>query len=358
MAQIIGQIESLKKIRHELNRNGITKINSIGDIKNFLNNCESKIQTIIRQNEIDLNHEIKNLKKELISLQKELETSKNYLSDNLDSEILLLNEKIEGLKLANSNFMFAKFINWIKVKKIGFRRNTLVKKLDKIVENRTNYFKKKINKTIKLIDELTNNRDVVVSKRSKPQITEILNTKKVLEKLNPLIAGAIGENLVVKELKNLPDDYFLFNDFSMNFNPPIYNRKENDRIFSIQIDHLLISKAGIFIIETKNWSRNSIERFDFRSPIEQIKRTNYALFVTLNSEFEYNRLNLNAHHWGPKQIPIRNVIAMINEKPKERFKYVAVKSLYELTDYFNFFDPIFTKSEVNKISRYLRSIKE
>ena len=32
------------------------------------------------------------------------------------------------------------------------------------------------------------------------------------------------------------------------------DKTEKDRIFSIQIDHLLLSNSGIFIIETKNWS--------------------------------------------------------------------------------------------------------
>ena len=93
---------------------------------------------------------------------------------------------------------------------------------------------------------------------------------------------------------------YLFNDFSMEFNPPIYNKKENDRIFSIQIDHLLISDSGIFILETKNWSKQSIKNLDLRSPVKQILRTSYALFVLLNSESEYNKIKLNRHHWGSK----------------------------------------------------------
>jgi hypothetical protein len=180
---------------------------------------------------------------------------------------------------------------------------------------------------------------------------------KIVESLDTLIAGAIGENLVEKELKKLSDKYILINDFSLKLNKPIYNRKRNYRIYSIQIDHLLISNSGIFILETKNWSKNSIESINLRSPIEQIKRTEYALFIILNNDSPYNWVNLNDHHWGDKQIPIRNIIVMINEKPKEKFKYVQVKTLKELNSYIEYFEPMLDDSEVLRIYKYLNRIK-
>ncbi|MDB9800159.1 NERD domain-containing protein, partial [bacterium] len=198
-------------------------------------------------------------------------------------------------------------------------------------------------------------KEKIILERGSQDTKELAFTKEVVEELYNLIAGAVGENLVVKEIQKLPDEYFLFNNFSMEFNPPIFNRKENDRIYSIQIDHLLVSNSGIFILETKNWSKESIKNLDLRSPIKQITRTSYALFVLLNSESEYDDINLHDHHWGNKQIPIRNIIVMINEKPNEKFKYVKVKTLNELNGYVTYFEPIFNNAEVESISNYLRS---
>jgi hypothetical protein len=48
---------------------------------------------------------------------------------------------------------------------------------------------------------------------------------------------------------------------------------------------------------------------------------------------------------------------MINNKPKEKFKYIAMKTLKELNRNIAYFDPIFDDSEVNKISNYLEMIK-
>ena len=144
----------------------------------------------------------------------------------------------------------------------------------------------------------------------------------------------------------------------MKFKPPIYNRKDKDRIYSIQIDHLLVCESGIYILETKNWSKQSINNMDLRSPVKQIQRTSYALFVLLNSTSKYNDIKLEKHHWGHKQITIRNLIVMIQEKPNVNFKHVKVLLLNELNGYVSYFDPVFSPEEVKSICSYLRSKKE
>jgi hypothetical protein len=64
---------------------------------------------------------------------------------------------------------------------------------------------------------------------------------------------------------------------------------------------------------------------------------------------------MKLHHWGKKQIPIRSLIVMIGQKPKENFKYVKVKTLNELNRYIEYFESIFNDEEVNNIANYLQS---
>ena len=201
---------------------------------------------------------------------------------------------------------------------------------------------------LKKINELDLYKEEIIKSKSAKEINDLDFTKEVVEELSPTIVGAIGENKVVNEIKKLPDDNILINDFSLSFSPPIYNKKEKDRIHSIQIDHLLITKAGVFILETKNWSKNSINSYSLWSPIEQIRRTSYALFVLLKKK----KIRLKWHHWGEKQIPIRSIVVMINEKPKEDFKFVKIKTLKELNSYIAYYDPIFNDRELTKISNY------
>lgn len=164
-----------------------------------------------------------------------------------------------------------------------------------------------------------------------------------------LISGAIGENLVVKEISKLSDDYALINDFNLSFSRPIFYKKQNQRIYSVQIDHLLISKAGIFVIETKNWSKSSVYTISLRSPIEQIERSNFALYVYISEN-----ISLSEHHWGEQRVPIRNLIVMINNKPRGQFKYVSVKLLRELNDYIKYFEPVLTDKQFNRIVTELK----
>jgi hypothetical protein len=101
--------------------------------------------------------------------------------------------------------------------------------------------------------------------------------RSVATDLLPMIAGAVGEDMVVGELKKLSGNRVLINDFSIVFENPRYHKQTNSRIRSIQIDHLLINTSGIFIIETKNWSKASIASLDLWSPLQQVQRANFAL---------------------------------------------------------------------------------
>lgn len=56
----------------------------------------------------------------------------------------------------------------------------------------------------------------------------------------PSIKGRFGENKVSNILKRLSDEYFVINDLLL---------KTSRR--TTQIDHVVISKYGIFVIETR-----------------------------------------------------------------------------------------------------------
>ena len=55
--------------------------------------------------------------------------------------------------------------------------------------------------------------------------------------------GRLGEQKVCSILKKLPAEYYLWNDIVLQRNG-----------YSVQIDHVVISPYGIFVIETKNYT--------------------------------------------------------------------------------------------------------
>jgi len=188
------------------------------------------------------------------------------------------------------------------------------------------------------------------------QLQELDRKKDVIGQINNSIYGALGEQKVVRELEKLADNCILINDFICTFHPAIYSQKRNDYIKSIQIDHVLITPAGIFLIETKNWSQNSVNNPRLYSPVQQIKRANFAMYLILNGNFPNTNLAFKKYHLGNRKIPLRNLVVMTNYKPIEAFPYVKILTLDNLLSYVNYFEPCFSNEETQMIANYLLKI--
>jgi restriction system protein len=106
---------------------------------------------------------------------------------------------------------------------------------------------------------------------------------------SPKLKGAIGEYFVNKALSKLPEDeYTLFKDITLKIS-------EGD---TTQIDHIVVSPYGIFIIETKNmkgwifikrnprvWTQSTYGgKYDFQNPVDQ----NYKHLKTVEKLININ----------------------------------------------------------------------
>lgn len=354
MIKIYGKIESLKKVRTTLMDRGLSEFNSIGEINTFLRNYDAEVRRIREEAELQITREQEQLDSEKIKLEQQQDYLRERVIVDINNEIAELQKRIVDRKLKESANTFYRILNKFILAVLRFRQRRVEKSRQKRIKKAIADILFESENVNTRLHEYTTNKMGVVKQRIAPKLAKIGYAKGVLVEINPLIAGAIGERKVEKELKGLAINGILLNDFSVKFNPPIYNKKEKDRIYSVQIDHLLISRAGIFVLETKNWSKKSIERLDLRSPVVQVKRSSYAVFVLVNSTDDKS-LGMKMHHWGKKQIPIRSLIVMIGQKPKENFKYVKVKTLIELNGYIEYFESIFNDEEVNNIANFLRS---
>ncbi len=343
MARIFGTIESLKSLKSELKNNGISRFNSVKGIKDFLSNYNSQKLTILSNESDKLEKEYfetcSNLKQRVQNKAKII----NLETEKIENRITDLQVKINIINNKDVNFL-KKLISITKLYSLKKQSNYFIKNKNELISSSVKDITKNIENDELFIKEYETEKQNLIKKRTKSEIEKLEFTRNVLENSRNLISGAIGENLVVKEIKKLSDDYALINDFNLSFSRPIFYKKHNRRIYSVQIDHLLISKAGIFIIETKNWSKSSVNTISLRSPIEQIERSNFALYIYISEN-----ISLNEHHWGEQRIPIRNLIVMINNKPTAEFKYVSIKLLRELNDYIKYFEPVLTQKQLNRI---------
>jgi hypothetical protein len=355
MTIVEGQIEPLKRLKEALSGSGITRFSSIGEIDRFLNSYESERERLPRLVEAALEEEIQGLRANLARQQQIYRDLRAEVCNELTKQAEELEDEIVKAKTGSEGSLLYRAFCFLRVKYLSRRKLKLEQDFESVIRRRTSSADAEVARLQTEIAEVTKNRNSIASARCKASLDDLAHTKKVVDGLYALIAGAIGENSVVRTLEQLSDDCYLFNDFSLNFDPPIYNKNEDDRIFSVQIDHLLVCRSGVFLIETKNWSQSSLESLDLRSPVKQILRTNFALFVLLNRDLKSSDINLEHHHWGSRRIPIRNIVVMTNAKPKEAFKHVKVLSLDELNGYVQYFEQLFSAKETESIFEYLKS---
>lgn len=327
MCKIYNTIGSLTSLKSELEKSHINDFKSLKEVLDFRNSYSTSRKQLIDHHEMLIDQEKNSLTKELELLEKTIENNKQHAAQRLTDEIDALKQQLGLLKLNIPTNFFGKLLCNLKVWRFNAKIN-----------HKENNFDNEVKASISNLvsqSQIKNNRYQFVSTQYKEAIqqsvqhdlTNLDRKKKKLDELNSFIIGALGEQRVARTLEGLSDDYFLINDFHVTLTPPIYHRKENYTISSVQIDHILIAPSGIFLIETKNWSENSMENLSLRSPVQQVKRASFVLYKLLNNEMSNFRLRLERHHWGDKKIPIKNLIVMINSKPLEAFQYVKVLTL-------------------------------
>ena len=66
---------------------------------------------------------------------------------------------------------------------------------------------------------------------------------------------------------------------------------------------------------------------------------------------------LGQHHWGKRKLPIRNIVAMTDHRPRGKFHFVAVNKLNGPNGHIGRFEPIFDAARVRAIAGHLLGIK-
>lgn len=349
MCKIYNTVGSLTTLKSHLDRNNIYNFKSLKEVVDFQNSYTTHRKQLISNHENLIEQEKNMLKADLQQLVLSIEVQKLQSEQRLKEEIEKLRQEL-NYEPANLFQKLTKNLRlWNYKKKIKHKEQNFDIDVKKSISILVDTYEVKNNR-YQFIDSQFNE---AVRESYRHPLSELERKKTIIDGLNSFIYGAYGEQKVVKTLEELSDEYFLINDFTVSFSPAIYNRQEDDYIKSVQIDHILVGPSGIFLIETKNWSEKSLANLNLRSPVQQIKRTNFVLFKLLNNEISNYHLRLDRHHWGEKKIPIRNLIVMTNTKPKEEFQFVKILTVDELIRYVKYFKPVFSNDETQRIADFL-----
>jgi hypothetical protein len=110
---------------------------------------------------------------------------------------------------------------------------------------------------------------------------------------SPELAGASAELEVAELLANLPDTYMVLHDVHLELDRAV--RFDGNYLQTAQCDHIVVGPTGVFVIETKRWSRDFAGGGTGFSPFDQVARARFACQCILRD---------NGHH-----ITARDIIA-------------------------------------------------
>lgn len=353
MATIYRQIGALTQLLDELEREGIGAFRTLDDIRSFHNDYNNSLGRIRAKYGEMLRQEVVERKSRDTQISSELDRRIAARKILLRDELEKLNENLARNENRN---MLMKLFFFFQKKRLTKRKTFLENFFENEAERPFREEFVKLDSLRAEIEDRTNNPENWVERYSASEIEKQQRILSVLRKLNPLFYGAEGEERVAGELSNLPDTYILINDYWLEFSQPIYDRNNDDRIYSIQIDHVVVGPTGLYLVETKNWSRDSVENPELFSPIRQLKRSNYAIYRVLNAAVERGEIdNFSNHHWGNRRISPKNILCLMNHRPNQEFQYVKTLSENQIASYVRNQRQTFSQIEVNSLAEYLLS---
>lgn len=352
MAHVYGIIGSLSQLLYELKTENVTFLTSLDEIIAFRNDFKNRLFQVKDKMRKTVLLEIEALNKKIANLSAEYDLKIKERGSVLTKEKKEIGFLINHYSTPTGE-IFRKLYYVYKRHRLLQREAQL--SIDFEEENRRPF--KKLESNISSMKQKLGYMEEHVTKiiedRTESESKILYTARFIIEKNETALIGAIGEQEALNELKRLPESFHIINDFQYKFRQWLHNKKSDDWIRSIQVDHIVIGPPGVFIIETKNWSSKSIQNIDLYSPVEQIKRTNYAMFLLLNRAVEHNLLSSLGHHWGSRKISVNSIILMTNKAPNLEFQYVKILSLNNLCQYITHFRPIFTDNEAQQLTDFL-----
>lgn len=315
---VIGQSGSEDYLKNRLLRKGLDGFNSFKDIQYFKSNFSKILKSSTVEERQKLNKIIVSLKHDEYNLRKRLEEKK------LDLQQSLLKEKTELIE----NPLSSK----------GKRR---IKKIDKTIEKKLDKPFKKDIKQIKKMEKEHILREKNLDKTIEKKVNQLHKAQDIIQKNQPFFAGAIGETAVIKELRKLPETYYILNEVLLRFSRSIRWRKYREYVKSCKIDHVIVGPTGIFLIETKNWSPQTMQTARF-TPHKQIDRAGYIFFIHMMDRF------------GIK-FPVYKIVATYRQLPQIPYDYVSQLTIRELVDYILLRKGRLNSSDILAIVSWLRS---
>jgi hypothetical protein len=269
MARIIGALGSEKVLIQELHNLGIGSLQSISQVEDHLKNSDSMNENLKDTERARVREEIEMMK---IKHREFMDNRTQQCAERLE----LLTKERDTLRKKQGEpeeetwnpfkIVIQKYRRWRDTRRLRVLEEQFWEEVDRPLTELAN----QILHLERRIRYLENNVEEEVLRRLAPRITEKERIDRALEHVRSWVIGARGERDVVLALAELPDTFVIINDVVLRLDPPM--KTPQGLRFQCQADHVVVGPPGVFNIETKYWSQESVQSLDLRSPVEQIRQ--------------------------------------------------------------------------------------
>ncbi len=331
MAKIIKTSQAWHSVTEILATRNIN-VENPGDIAKTVRAKQEELKSAKLNATMKVDEEIQNLKNELEVIKKEYQEKLLAASELTNLRVEKYQTSIRFLQKEKG--FFRKLINIFKVQKLRSSIQTLINKR----KSYGIFIKEKFSVKADNLKMHEERREQSIEGEYKTIKTDISVLDNVLN--SPEFKGAIAELGLIESLSKLPDNFIIVNDVKLVSSDSIYF--DGEWLISAQIDHVVVSPAGVFVIEAKNWSKSFSENGDFFDPYQQLKRSSY-----LCRKFLHGRL---------KGATVKSIIAHNGNIPKKPDdSYAKVLHFNEVYGYIYWFKKnILTDEDIIDIANRLK----
>lgn len=312
MAKIIGTSGAWKSICLELNRVNL-KLEKPADLHGFLEAAQKEYTLAKSKATQDVQNKIDGAKKEIEQHEKNFESDIQEYRDKISADIKLIQLAIQLLQDKAS--LIRKIINYFKIRE----HKKKIQALKTNYENHPKLLRQKIDYKKRDLEKTQTDFDYIVESQCQVISSKVKSLEKVLK--SPDLAGGIAELELIDNLKTLPDNFYIINDAKLEVARAIHF--DGEWLRSAQIDHVVVTPSGIFVIEVKNWSENFSKEGNYFDPYQQVKRSSYLCYILIGERYNLKTRSIIAYKGS------------IPKKPPE--SYAKVLHISEVRGYISWF---------------------
>ena len=302
------------------------------DIHQFFKAAQKEYELAKAKATQDTQNKIETLKKHLDRLEKSLDERSRRCRNDIDADIEITSFAIQLIK--EQKGIIQRIFNSTRVRKYEekLRRLKLKRKTFHLI------LQKELDRVRSNLDKAQKSFDLLVEDGCRESHSKVKLVERVLK--SPELAGALAELELINSLSSLPENHYIINDVKLKINKAIYF--DGEWLKSAQIDHVVVTPSSVFVIETKNWSKEFAQAGIYYDPYQQVKRASYLCYKFIGERYKLKARSIIAHKGS------------LPEKPSESF--TKVLSIDKVKGYISWFkDKNATDQEVEDVARRLAS---